>query len=65
MEGVQKLLFLKGCMEAGMSNCNFGEHFLKGMMLEVNFEGQIRAKEWKVGKKKSFRQRKWHEQKHV
>lgn len=38
------ICFLKGAMEASMPNCEFGEHFLKGMMLEVNFEGQVRVK---------------------
>lgn len=39
--------FLKGVLKASMSNCSFGEHFLKGKVLELNFEGQVRAKEIK------------------
>lgn len=59
--------FLKGAVEASVSNCNVGEPFLKGMRLELSFEGQIRIKEMKSGgvRGKSSRQRKWHEQKRV
>ena len=59
--------FLKGVVKASMSNRNFGEHFLKGKMLELNSEEQVRVREMKSGKVrgKSSSQRKWHEQKHI
>lgn len=40
--------FLKGAVEESVSNCSVGEHFLKGVMLQLTFEGQIGIKEVKV-----------------
>lgn len=52
----------KAAMKASMSYYNFGEHFLKGMMFELNLERQVRVKEMTSGgiRGKSSRQRKWH-----
>lgn len=40
--------FLKGAVEESVSNCSVGEHFLKGVMLELTCEGQTGIKAMNV-----------------